>query len=225
MTLWGFFRVLLRQWPIVVVGTLVTVMAMLAVASAKGVYYSRTEVVLLAPTSPAYPNALRTQSEDIIILAGVIARRMTGAGELAKFASPDVTLVGQGVRDGWSVRLPDTGGQWGTNFASQRLILEIVAPEREAAQADQRRLIARVTGELDAMQRAQRVDPVNVVTAIVAPETTIIQRVGGSRPRALAATALLGAFATAAAAAGWNGRRRRTAVPASGSREHRVVPG
>ncbi|MDL5352375.1 hypothetical protein [Microbacterium sp. zg-YB36] len=199
MTLWELLRALLRCWPIVLVGVLGTAVAAVAVMADKGAYFTRTEIVFLAPTSPSYPNALRTQSEDIIDMAGVVAKRLTGAGEVAKFASPDVTLVGLGLRSGWSVRLPDTGGQWAANFATQRLVLDIVAPTRDSVRTRQDELIGRVQQELSDLQREKGVDPVNDITALVAPETTIIFGVGGSRPRALGVTAVLGAVATIAA--------------------------
>ena len=106
MTVWELVRAFVRRWPIVLVGALVTAGAGLAALNDDGVYFTRTEILFLAPTSPLYPNALRTQSEDIIIAAGAVARRISGPQAETKFASPDVTLVGLGVREGWWLRLP-----------------------------------------------------------------------------------------------------------------------
>jgi len=179
------------------------------VISDKGVYFTRTEIVFLAPTSSANPNALRTQSEDIIDLAGVVAKRLAGPGEVTKFGSPDVMLAGLGVRDGWSLGLPDTGGQWGTNFATQQLVLDIVAPTRERVEQRQDELVEQIMTELHELQRDKGVDPVNEVTAMVAPQTAIIHHIGGSRPRALAMTAALGLGATIAVVTLLEHRRRR----------------
>ena len=129
MTLWDFFSACLRRWPIVLVGVLCTGLAVFAGLSDKGVYYTRTQIVFLAPSSTYYPNSLATQSEDIVDTAGVVAKKVTGPVPVTKYASADVTLVGIGIRDGWSLVVPDTGGQWGTNFQSQILNLEIVAPD------------------------------------------------------------------------------------------------
>ncbi|MCR2764191.1 hypothetical protein NQ152_11825 [Microbacterium sp. zg.B48] len=192
MTFWGLLRAVLRYWPIVVAGAVCTAAAGLAILSDEGVYSTRTEIVFLAPTSPSNPNALRTQSEDVIDMAGVVAKRLTGPGEVPKFAAPDVTLVGLGVRDGWSLRLPDTGGQWSSNFATQRLVLDIVGPTTEAVRERQDELLDRVQGELSALQSERGVADVNRITALAAPETTVIAHVGGSRPRALAMTLALG---------------------------------
>jgi hypothetical protein len=130
---------------------------------------------------------------------------------VTKFSSPEVTLVGMGVRDGWSLRLPDTGGQWATNFATQRLLLDIVAPSREEVEEHQGELIDRVADELRALQDDMGVPVEAQITVIAAPESTVIYHVAGSRARALGMTALLGGGATIAAVIVLERRRRARA--------------
>lgn len=199
MTFWELIRALIRNWPIVLIGAVLTAGSGLVAASADASYFTRTELVFLAPTSSLYPNALRTQSEDIIITAGVVAKEISGPGKVTKFASPDVTLIGLGVRDGWSLRLPDTGGQWATNFATQRLFLDIVGPSESRVKEQQTMLIDRVQKDLAALQRKHDVDPANAITMITAPESTTIFHVGVNRARVLAMTTILGIGATVAA--------------------------
>ncbi|WP_200826346.1 hypothetical protein [Microbacterium timonense] len=215
MTFWELLAALIRRWPILLVGALCTAAAGYAVIREDGVYFTRTEIVFLAPTSSMYPNALRTQSEDIIDLAGVVAKRLIGPGEVTKYAAPDVMLAGLGVRDGWSLGLPDTGGQWASNFASQELVLDIVAPTRERVEERQEDLVAQIMSELHELQSERGVDPVNEITAMVAPQTTIIHHIGGSRPRALGMTAVLGAGATIAVVILLEHRSRRSLWKAS----------
>jgi hypothetical protein len=198
----------MRYWALVLVGAVLTAGAGVAAVRDEGVYFARTELAFLAPTSTLYPNALRTQSEDIIDTAGVVAKRISGPAEVTKFSSPDVTLIGLGVRDGWSLRLPDTGGQWAVNFATQMLILDVVGPSREAVSNRQSELIVRVQDELDQLQRDADVDPVNDITVIPAPDTPVIYHVGGNRPRALAMTALLGVGVTIIVVLAVDRRRR-----------------
>ena len=210
MTFWELIRAFLRPWPVVLIGALCTAGAGYLAIQDDGVYFTRTEIVFLAPTSTLYPNALRTQSEDIIVTAGVVAKAITGPGKVTKFSSPDVTLIGMGVRDGWSLRLPDTGGQWATNFATQRLILDIVGPTREKVREQQSAIILRVQDELAALQRDAGVDPVNDITAMTAPQTTVVFHVGGNKIRALGMSAALGVGATAAVVLWLEFRRRRS---------------
>lgn len=209
MMLWDLSRALKRYWIIVLVGGLLTAGTGFLAISDRGVYFTRTQLAFLAPTSTLYPNALRTQSEDIIDTAGAAAKRVTGPGRVTKFASADVTLVGLGVRDGWSLRLPDSGGQWATNFTSQILILDVVGPTPEIVKSRQADLTQRVQSSLFQMQRDADVSPVNDITVISVPESPVVYRVGGSRPRALVMTALLGLGGTLMIVLFADGRRRR----------------
>ena len=192
-------QVLVRHWMVVLIGAACTMGVALLVVRDDGVYFSRTYVTFLAPTSTNYPNALRTQSVDVIDTAGVVGKRISGPGRVTKFASPDVTLVGLGVRDGWSLQLPDTGGQWATNFATQTLVLDVVGPSREVVQERQEALVVRIQQELNLMQRDAGVNPRNDITAIPAPQSVTVHHVAGSRPRALGMAAVLGVGVTAAA--------------------------
>jgi hypothetical protein len=198
MTFWDLTRVLVRNWALVLVGAFLTAGAGVVAIGDDGVYFSRTQLVFLAPTSSLYPNALRTQSEDVIDTAGIVAKKVSGPDQVTKFASMDVTLVAIGVRDGWSLRLPDTGGQWATNFSSQTLLLDVVGPSRDNVAQRQTEVIGRVEDSLKQLQRDAGVNPINDITVIPAPTTAVIYHVGGSRPRVLGMTLLLGACATLA---------------------------
>ncbi len=197
------------------VGVLLTAVAGHVAISDDGVHYARTELVFLAPRSANWPNAVQAQSDSIIVTAGAVARTVAGPQELPKFASPDVTLVGMGVRDGWSLRLPDTGGQWASNFATQRLVLEVVGATRDGVAARQQELIQEVDAALHAVQADQGADPAGHITMRPTSESTMIVHVLGSRARAAGMTALLGASVTLAAVMLLERRRRGRGGPAS----------
>lgn len=224
MIIWDVTRVLLRYWAVVLVGGLCTAGAGLMAISDDGVYFTRTELAFLAPTSTLYPNALRTQSEDIIDTAGVVAKRVMGPGKVTKFAAPDVTLVGLGVRDGWSIRLPDTGGQWASNYATQMLVLDVVAPSREGVAARQSELVRQVQGELLELQEDAGVAPVNRISVLPAPESTVIFSVSGNRPKALAMTACLGVGVTITIVLAAERRRRHITRTRSLTSASEAVP-
>jgi hypothetical protein len=215
MTFWELCRALLRHWPIVLVGAVCTIGAGVVAISDDGVYFSRTNIVFKAPTSNEYPNAIRTQLEDVIVTAGVVAKRLTGPGRVTKFASPEVTSVGLGVRDGWSIRLRDIGGQWATNFPVQMLTLDVVGPSREVVQQRQHDVIQRVEQELYQLQRDAGVNPAKDITALPAPEFSVVYYVSGNKPRALGMTAVLGVSVTITVVLGVDRRRRRREVERS----------
>jgi hypothetical protein len=209
MALWELIRAALRSWPLVVAGAVVTLVVAYGTTLDEGVFWSRTQVVFLAPASTAYPNTLRTTSEDIIITAGVVAKAVGGPDKVTKYASPDATLVGKGVRDGWSVRLPDTGGQWATHFAEQVLYVEVVAATAEEVDAQQSVLVARIAEELHELQRDAGVAPVNEITVTVAPESTVVHHVQGSSLRSAGMVGVLGVGATCTVLGLVEVRRRR----------------
>jgi hypothetical protein len=212
MTLWELIRIMTRYWPIVLVGAVCTVGCGLLAISSSGVYFTRTTLAFHAPSTVLNPNSFRTQSEDVIDTAGVVAKRVSGPGRVTKFASTDVTLVGLGVRTGWSLRLPDTGGQWATNFATQALILDVVGPSAEAVQRQQEDVIQQVQRELAQLQADAGVKPTNYITVSAAPASTVIFYVNGSRQRALAITAVMGIGLTIAVVLAVDRRGQRSAV-------------
>ncbi|MGI5189647.1 hypothetical protein ACQEVI_16025 [Promicromonospora sp. CA-289599] len=209
MKFWDLVRAALRRWIVLVAGAVTTLGLMYSTTLDDGVFWSRTQVVFLAPVSAAYPNSLRTTSEDLIITAGVVGKTVSGPDAVTKYASPDATLVGEGVRDGWSVRLPDTGGQWAPHFAEQVLYVEVVAPTADQVTARQGEIIAQITEELDRLQRDAGVAPVNDITVTVAPESTAVHQVKGSRGRSVGMAGVLGVAATFTVIAMLESRGRR----------------
>lgn len=198
MTVWDLVRTALRRWPIVAAGAVVTLVAVYGTTLDDGVYWSRAQVVFLAPASTDNPNMLRTTSEDVIITAGVVAKAVVGPAAMTKYASPDVTLIGEGVRDGWSLRLPDTGGQWATHFNQQVLYVEVVAATPQEVEDRQTVLVDLIAGELRSLQEDAGVAPVNNITVTVAPESSVIHHVQGSPIRSAGMVGVLGVGATCA---------------------------
>jgi hypothetical protein len=209
VTIRDLMLALVRRWWVVLIGVVLTAAMGLVALSDPGVYFSRTEITFLAPSSQRYPNSLQTTSGDLIITAGIVAKRVEGPAAIPKFADSSVNLVGEGVREGWSLRLPDTGGQWASNFASQTLILDVVGPTRESVQTQQTAVLDEVAHELYALQREQSVDPVNDITTTATPASAVISHVTGSRIRSLAMTAALGFGAILAAVVFLEHRARR----------------
>lgn len=196
MTVWEIVRMLRRRWLVVLVGVAVTAALARGPLRSDSVVYSRTELVFLAPSSSINPNAIRTRSSSVIMAAGVVARRVNGPAPPPKLASPDATLVGLGTRDGWWLRLPDTGGQWRPNFTSQLLILEVVAPTSHAVKLRQEALVTRIRTELTSLEDSFGVAGVNRISVIEAPDDAVTYPVTGDRHRTLAVLALLGGSAT-----------------------------
>jgi hypothetical protein len=180
-----------------------------------GSYSSEVKVVFLAPKSTVNPNALAISSDSIVTTAGAVARIVDPDVEPA--VSESVTLAGEGIRHGYSVRLPNSGGQWATNFDKPQLDVQAVGSSAAEVNATMARVLDRIRRTLDRLQTEQHVAQHNMITLSQSPPTVPMYYDHGSRLRAVGATMLLGAglalgvFWLTPAALGRFARRARTA--------------
>lgn len=207
MTLWETLRSLVRHWYIFLAAIVVAAVAGQAVLGAGGVYWSRVEVTFLVPTSADNPNSLRPTSSDLIMTAGVVAKMVNGSTVRNKMADPAATLVGEGVVDGWSVRLPDYGGQWSILYPRQVLDVQVSGPTREAVRDRHFALLARIDEALSTLQEA--VPPGDRIMTLAVPEEPSIRHVSGQPLRSLAMVCLLSVAAALTASSLVESRRRR----------------
>lgn len=224
MTLWDVLAATGRRWYVVAVGVALTLLALMAIRGQEPVYFSRAMIYLLAPASTVNPNILSTTSLDLVSTAGIVGKRVNGNTQLSKTASMSVTLVGRGILDGTSVRLPDNGGQWSANYDTQALEVQVAAPTPEEVRARQAELLARIEAELAALQDEANVPPASRITARVEPNPPPMEELSGERRRAQLASLILGGSLTLLGI-GWielrAARRQRTKESLAPS-EHRA---
>jgi hypothetical protein len=204
-----------RRWWIALLGTVLTAGAAVAVQHAPGVYYEQVDVVFLWPQPPEnQENTFQYGSKTLIQTAGVVARAV-GGPEGATTASDTATLAGQGVEHGWSVRLPNSGGQWAFNFDQPVLSVEAVGTTPAEVTATAATAMARINAELTALQRAEGVPTSLMIRTRMSPPTPLLQYGQGSRGRAVLGTLLLGVGLTLAAVrlVDRRLRRRETDLP------------
>ena len=194
MTVWDTVSAIRRRWYVLVLGILCTGLALLSLRFQEPVYYSRGTAYFLAPASEIYPNRLQTTSLDLVVTAGVVAKKINGTALTTKTASWQVTLVGRGIYDGTMIKLPDNGGQWSNSFDTQALDVQVAAPTPQEVRARQAVIFKRITDELKTIQDAARVPTVDRIN-IEVPATPIILQMTGERRRAqVMITALGGAL-------------------------------
>jgi hypothetical protein len=221
MTLSDLFAAVWHQRWVVVLGIVLTAAGGFLAVQDRTVFWTRAEVVFLVPQNEYNPNALRAASESVVIAAGAVAKSVIGPHEVTKYSSPAVTLVGAGVREGWSIGQPDTGGQWSSNFESQVLTVEAVGPSRTFVLAKVDQLEGEIASTLRDLQEAQKVTAPNRISVKASPDLPLVYGVAGSRPRALAMTAILGGSLTLAAVVALESRRLRR--PRTATRESTVA--
>ncbi|RPF26078.1 hypothetical protein [Georgenia muralis] len=192
MVIADLWRSVRRGWYVVVAGVVCTTLAGFYVLEHDGVYYSRVDVILMAPSSALYPNSLATTSGDLIQTAGIVETVLNGTDQPRKLAETSATLVGRGELRGSLVVLPDTGGQWAPNFNRQVLDVQVVGPTEESVRAEQARVLGRIDEILEEIQDETGVAAVNRITTEVAVDPPTVHHLTGEPRRALVMTALLG---------------------------------
>lgn len=184
---------------IAVVGVVVTLVGSWSAARTPGVYWSEAQVRFLAPASATNPNVLRISPSSMVMVAGAV-RRMVEATDGPRLASPTVRLVDTGVRNGSSVTLPNTGGQWANNFASPVLDVQAVGPSAVGVEQTMQRLIGKINTSVQALDAQANVDRYNLITTQVSPLTgPPIYYQKGSPVRAATGTLALGILLTTVA--------------------------
>lgn len=202
MTLIDLVTVMARRWYVVLAGAVVALVALVVIGSAPGVYSTQTDVLFLAPSSATNPNPIEAGSESLIATTGLVARIVNHGRSDPPTASSGVTLLGQGIRHGYSIRLPNSGGQWANNFDRPVLDIQVTGPSAASVRASLATRISQVERTLDDLQAADGIAPENFITTSSTPELAPVLHHVGQPRRAMAAVVLLGAALTGFAAIG-----------------------
>jgi hypothetical protein len=197
----------LRRWIALALVVLATGLAVVNVQLTPGVYWARTEVVLLGPPNQVRPNKLDSNSAGLIATAGLIEREMRATRTSIPATSNEVTLVDQGVYDGEQVRMPNYGGQWATNFDQPVIDLQASAASPQVVRDRMLGMIAQAQAILRRRQDEAHVAPANRISIALSPAQIRVNYSAGAKPRAQAVLLLVGALLAAGCARGLLPRR------------------
>jgi hypothetical protein len=218
MTLTELLRTLLRRWPIVAVGLVLTLAAAYFSTRTPAVYHGHAEVVFLAPTSVRNPNELVTTSESLIITAGIVMKQLNGPDPDLQYNSQAVNPIGApDGRTTW-IRLLDAGNQWVSNFDDQVLVIDSVGASADQAQQRVLDATAGIREELARMQNDAGSAQINDITTRLSPETPAVTQITGSKLRAAGMTLALGALLTVGSVVVLEVRSRRNAERSASDR-------
>jgi hypothetical protein len=213
VTIWDLMSVLRRRWIVVLVGLAVTAGAVQAISGRPGVFYQQVDVIFIAPTG-ADGNALQNVSDSLIDTAGVVGAILK-EGNDSPVSSSSATLVGRGVTRGYSITLPNQGGQWASNFDRPVLDVQVVGPSEADVQLLTRQAVRQIDEALTGLQDRYRVGRAERITTQVNPRFPILIHDRGQPTRAVAVAGMLGLLVTVGAALQVErfrrGRRRPTA--------------
>jgi len=215
VAVWELPAVLRRRWYVTAAGLLVTLAMAGLVRSLPGTYSTQVDVVFLQPDDG---NTYRVVTPGLIGLAGVVGQMANGGQDQVQTVSQDVMLAEEGVEHGYSVRLPDSGGQWANNFERPLLDVQATGDSPQEVRARLDTVLAKIDRDLADLQDRAGVDPRYRVTTRLSPLTPPVLHNTGSRARALASSLLLGIVLTlslaVAADAGMSRRREDRASTA-----------
>ena len=135
----------------------------------------------------------------MVATAGLV-ERLVNEGAQPPATSDMVTLLGRGVRDGTSVVLPDSGGQWAQNFDRPVLVVEVTGPSADDVAARLSAAVGEVEWTLERIQVEEGVRPRDRITTSMVPAEPRVRVEQGHRGAALGMTLLLGLLLTAVSA-------------------------
>ncbi len=184
---------ILRRWYLGVVALLLMLPFFYGAATSTGVYYSKMNVVFLPPPSKVGGNALKSEAVTTVMFAAIIERHFNGQGVVQQLRTVDAPLYGTGLRSGYSVYLPNSGGQWRMNFNDPVIVVEVVSPERATAESEMSRIVNQLEGLASAQQESLGIAADARITTETSPIQPTTQYVGNRKTRALGSLALLGA--------------------------------
>ena len=107
-----------------------------------------------------------------------------------------VKLFDQGVYDGQSIKLPDTGGQWSHNFETAALQVQVTGSDPIQVRERLSTAVSRIRSTMDGLQVAANVKESQYIEAQATESSPTVFRVGGSRVRLLAISLVIGLIVT-----------------------------
>lgn len=190
--------VLLRYLLLVCLMLAATVGAMTVVADQTGVYQARVGVIVVPPNPADAPNPFLGREFSLITTAGLMATIVNQDVDSAQTSSTAATLAGQGVRDGYSVRLHNRGGQWTVDYDRPILDVQAVGRTEDRAQANLDLALGGLDAALEQLQDDAAIFPGQRMTMQLVPDAPTVGYAAGSNRRAMAGTLVLGAVLTLA---------------------------
>lgn len=186
---------LLRRWYIVAAVVLCMLPVLYSSTVSTGVYYSRAQVMFLPPPSKVGGNALKSEAVTTVMYAAIVERRFNGNDGQQKLRTTDAPLYATGLRNGYSVFLPNSGGQWQMSFDDPEIVVEVVSENQANAISEMTRITEKLRDIASEQQETIGVQPEALIATELSPAQPVAMYVGVRKSRELAALLVLAAAA------------------------------
>lgn len=191
MTVNEFFLLAVRRWYIFLIGIACAMASVLALNAESWVYIAHTEIAMVAPKNSGNFQAPEDTEQTLIAFADVVARRFNDQDPTRHLSSPSSTLVGNGFRDGTSVRLANSGTQWQSQFGAPIISVQVAGSSPEEAREMIDRITARITAVTAEIQDQSGAQAVSYITAETDPSRITTSEFGPTWTSKIKAGALL----------------------------------
>ncbi len=185
-------RSVLRRWYVVVLALCLAFPVVSYSKDQPGVYWTKFDVEFVLPPGATGPNAMRQDSRNIVFYAAMIEKQSNATRGNAAIRATSAPLYGTGIHSGYLVYLPNSGGQWQSNFEKAALTVEVVDESQEKLDAMSNKLVAQIKHDVLAPQEKLGVVPHARITTRVSPEHPETSYIPLRNKRAIATELLLG---------------------------------
>jgi hypothetical protein len=180
------------RWPAVGSLLLVSILVLVTLPGPRQLYWIKAQIVFLMPQNlAASGNPLYGQYQGLVSFAAVIEREFNGYNHSNTAAGMGATIYGMGVKNGYSVTLPNTGSQWESSFNRPYLDIEVVSDDPEQTSDMLRDVADEVLDLVSRTQRELGVSASNMIRAELGPPRAEVVLVSANQPRALLSLAVL----------------------------------
>jgi hypothetical protein len=183
----------LRRWYVALFVLAMMVTPILEADKATGVYWSMADVVFYPPGTAAGGNPLRSDSRDIVYYAALVEKLVDGQEHNPLSDTTGARLYGTGIRNGYSVYLPNVGGQWQTEFNRAAITVEVVAETEHDVRRVLAGLVERIQKTAAERQAVMGVIPRAFITTSLSPGIAEVHYQPAEPARAAGSLVLLAA--------------------------------
>lgn len=217
MTATILFRAILRRWYVAAVCLVLVAWACMVLMGMGRTYWTQSQVVFVEPGVGSVTNVNDGVAPSLINFAGIVQRKVAYEGDAVELPSTNSTLYGSGIRNGYSISLPNTGNQWAVSFSKPMLAIQVTGSTPEEVRRTLAAVLAHVERAAAGLQSDSSAAPETYIGVEASPAAPDIIDVGGTpvgRQKGLAAVIGVGAVLSGCTAYGTDGlvtwwRRRR----------------